>query len=185
VLPHFDEDSTAKMTSFFVPSRLRDRWLWDRVCCLLFLFVPMPMGVLLVACGGAKGLFFLSGAGVPFAAVYAWVGMRVRGLKRCVPIDSVEVVEVLVAQNNYRSPGVAALCADRIEFFRVLGAPITIKLSDMDCAKEITWFNHARQIWWKKAFEIKAGDAASMQIAIPEPVALRWRKFLGLTQSLA
>ena len=108
--------------------------------------------------------------------------MRVRKLKQRVSDGAQEVVEVLIAQNNFRSPGLAVLHDDRIELFRLGGAVNTIKLSDISYAREVKWFNHARLLWRKKGFEIKTADSAPIQVAIPEPVALRWQKVLGLVR---
>jgi serine/threonine protein kinase len=163
---------------------MRDKWLWDTSYVTAMAFYPSLVVTILLAALfaflGTKALFiaFLLLPGLGFAAVYGFVGSRIRQLKAALPPCDAEVAEALIFRRPVQSPGLALLHADRLELIRIVGEPITIPFKDVASLSEVTWFNGTR-LWWKRGFVLDLRNGQRVGVAVPEPFGRRWRALLS------
>jgi hypothetical protein len=171
----------------FVPACWSDGWSWDRRHFPLFIFVPFILftGLILIFSFGFPPLaarlahfFWLGLVGIPFAAVYAGMGVRLRNIKSRLSGDFVEATDCVIAQNNFKSPGVAVLRADSLELIRISGQSIAIPFPHLAEVRQITWFNNAKHLYSKMGFEIRVANLEPIQFAVPFPVGVRWQTVL-------
>jgi predicted Ser/Thr protein kinase len=164
--------------------RWRDLWIWDTSNVIALALVPMVLsfsmtGVLLPFWGKWALLFLLLwAAGLAFAAMYAFVGAKVRKLKTALPRPTGEVAEALMFRRPFQSPGLAVLHSDRLELIWITGTSITVRLEDITALTEVRWFNGTR-LWWKKGFVLELANGQRVGVAVAEVFARRWRARLS------
>jgi predicted Ser/Thr protein kinase len=162
--------------------RLRDCWIWDSRIVLLMFLVPFIVASIaalaLFSTLGPKAMFFqfLGSVGVIPGIVFLIVGRRVRSLKAKLSADHSEACEAVFLRRMNQQPGLAVLYEDRLEFIPVFGAKATFAFRDIVSVRDIQWFNGAL-LWWKAAFSFSAISNERIQLALPEPVARRWREY--------
>ena len=165
--------------------RWEDRWIWDTQNVIFMAFVPViisvPITGLLVPFLGIKCLLALLPAvlGFAFAAMYGFVGQRVRKLKAGLPKSDAEVAEVLFFERPRQTPGIALLHADRLELFGIaLIDRLVIPLDQIASVSEVKLFN-GKMLWWKRGFVLDLKSGRRIGVAVPEPFARRWRAKLS------
>jgi predicted Ser/Thr protein kinase len=161
--------------------RWRDLWPWDVQYLTVLQIIPAivlsVITVILVPRVGSKALWLLCGEifFLGFAAVYTWVGYRVRSLRNALPSSEGEIAEGIVVYQKRQSPGVIVLHRDKIELMPIVGERVTIVLNKIASVREVTWFNGTK-LWTKLGLIIETSDGARFGIALPDAIACRWRK---------
>ena len=160
--------------------RYLDLWLWQsrfyKPLFLALLMADLILGLLLGGLLGQEGLAVL--AGVPviglFWLVYGWVGLRMDRLRAGEDRSGAEVLDCLIVNGLFQSPGLAEIAGDRLILQPLFGKRIEVPLASIMALRRVRWFNGSLLIG-KRGFILKVEGYSRLGLAIAASRAPLWQ----------